>query len=113
LGILTIQEDFSLNKGDLLVLISAIAFAFHIIYTGTFVRKIEPIGFTIVQLFVGGIITSVRLPKGILIWSSILFTALLATAFMFTIQSLAQQYIGEEKISILFLLEPVLPAWLA
>jgi drug/metabolite transporter (DMT)-like permease len=116
LAILTLHKNLSLNKGDFFVLISSIAFALHILFTGKFVKKVDPIGLTIAQLLICGILSiilafslesGIQIPQGTVVWSTILFTALLATAFMFTVQSLAQQYISEEKISIIFLLEPI------
>ena len=39
IGILSLEADFSINFGDFLTMICAFGFAFHIFFTGEFVKK--------------------------------------------------------------------------
>ena len=44
-------------------------------------------------------------------WEGVLFCALLATAFMYAVQSAAQKYLEEEKVALTYLFEPIFAAF--
>ena len=57
IGILSLEADFSINFGDFLTMICAFGFAFHIFFTGEFVKKNNAIVLTIVQFSVATILS--------------------------------------------------------
>lgn len=40
-------------------------------------------------------------------WSGVLFAAIPATAYMYAVQNAGQRYLGEEKVALTYLFEPV------
>jgi drug/metabolite transporter (DMT)-like permease len=123
LALLTLKSSLTLNMGDKWVMVCAVAFALHILLVGRYSGKTDAIALTLVQLFASGIWclaagllveSKIEIPTTAPIWEALLFTSLLATAFVYAAQTYAQQYISEEKTALIFLLEPVfacLAAW--
>jgi drug/metabolite transporter (DMT)-like permease len=113
--------DFkSVNKGDLLILGCAAAFAFHIIFLGkaTKAHAFQQIAFLQVATAAVLMLPSVPLLEHAHVtWTwrmiiAILVTALFCTTAAFTIQSWAQQYVSPTNTALILSLEPVF-AWLA
>jgi drug/metabolite transporter (DMT)-like permease len=109
----------SVNRGDLLTLGCAAAFAFHIIFLGRATQKhrFEQIAF--LQVIVAASLMFVTVPiveEAHVVWTPRVFTAiavtgLLGTAAAFTIQAWAQQFTPPSHTALIFALEPVF-AWL-
>jgi len=107
-----------INRGDLLTLGCAVAFAFQIIFMGRAMRThgFEPIA--TLQACVAAVLMAISVPlleKPHAVWSlrvvlAILVTGLLATAAAFTIQAWAQQFTPPTHTALIFVLEPVF-AW--
>ena len=57
IGILSLEADFSINFGDFLTIICAVGFAFHIFFTGEFVKKHNGIVLTVVQFTVAAVLS--------------------------------------------------------
>ncbi|MFQ8987123.1 MAG: DMT family transporter [Intestinibacter sp.] len=57
IGILSLDVDFTINFGDFLTIICAFGFAFHIFFTGEFVKKHNPIVLTVVQFSVATVLS--------------------------------------------------------
>jgi drug/metabolite transporter (DMT)-like permease len=118
LALLTLSSNLQLNIGDVWVFLSAILFAIYIIMVGRISRKCDGVLLSIIQfLIVGMLCTSYAGFKGELfvptqfkLWQAILFTALFATAFMYTVQNYYQKYISEITTSIIFSFEPLFAA---
>lgn len=136
LYLLTMGENTEFNKGDLLVLICAFAFAIHIVLTGRFVKALPITLLSIIQLSAVAIYSSAaawisdtpafyhvgapavtwqeQLSSPIIIWA-ILVAALLGTAYAFWAQSACQKIIEPHKVALVFATEPVFAhgaAWL-
>jgi len=47
------------------------------------------------------------IPNNFEAWRAILFTGILATAYMYSIQNIAQKYIEDEKVALTCLCEPI------
>lgn len=121
---LTTRDQFSLNRGDLIVLICAAAFACHIIFTAKVTQRFDSLSLTIVQLtvvallsFTSGIAADgnkvfdfrhLAVPD---ITAVILFMALFATAFAFLLQTRLQKETPATHVGIIFIMEPVFAAW--
>jgi drug/metabolite transporter (DMT)-like permease len=112
-----------LNRGDLWVLASTVAWAFHILLVGHYSPKHSVGALTFTQVAVTAGLTGLFLP---LLWVTkveapriewtgsvavaVVFTAVGATAIAFSIQVWAQRFTSPSHVAILFSLEPVFAA---
>lgn len=109
----------SVNRGDLLTLACAVAFAVQIILLGQATQRhgFEAIAFLQTAVAAGLMFATVPvMERPFVIWSpkvisAILITGLLGTAFAFTTQAWAQQFTPPSHTALIFALEPVF-AWL-
>ena len=111
-----------INKGDLLTLITAMAYAIHLLFTDKYVKSnIDPYILSFQQFLFVGIISFIfgeifKLPFSIssknIIWV-ILFLTLFPTISAFIIQLVAQKFTSPIKVSLIFALEPVFAALFA
>ncbi|WP_286239020.1 DMT family transporter [Neptuniibacter halophilus] len=133
---LTMGGALTLNRGDLLVLTCAFAFAVHIVLTGRFVDKMPVILLSIIQLFAVAIYSALaawlspdpafyhpeatpvswpdQLNQPVIIWA-LLVSALLGTAYAYWAQSACQTVIEPHKVALVFATEPIFAhasAWL-
>jgi drug/metabolite transporter (DMT)-like permease len=109
----------SVNRGDLLTVGCAVAFAVHIVTLGHYSGKIGFETLSLVQVATAAVLA------GSLCWWSesprwvwrpavvyaILVTGLLATAAAFTVQAWAQRFTSSTRTALIYTLEPVF-AWL-
>ncbi|MDM8534257.1 DMT family transporter [Clostridiaceae bacterium HSG29] len=121
LSLMSIKPGFKINIGDTLTLISAFAFATHIILTGEFSKEGKPILIGVIQIgvvgflglfstiFEGGFI----IPTEIIVWKNILFLAIVCTAAAFIIQTVAQKYTTATHTALIYITEPVFAAMFA
>ncbi len=106
------------NRGDLLTLFGAMAFAVHIVLVGTYTRRFSFLHLAPGQILVVGIMAALAVPfarTSTLHWTgrlvlAIVVTAILATAFAFSAQVWAQQYTPAAHTALIFALEPVFAA---
>jgi drug/metabolite transporter (DMT)-like permease len=109
----------SMNRGDVLTLGCAVAYAGHIVTLGHFSEKMSFEALSVIQ-----VATAAALAGALFWWAepahiawrpglvaAILVTGLLCTAWAFTVQAWAQQYTSPAKTALIFTLEPVF-AWL-
>ena len=114
----------ALNVGDLLVLVCAVLFAFHIIYVGRFTPHHSVAALSFVQVAATAVFSLLFLPLGHvtgleplrLVWTkgfiwAVIITAVGATAVAFSLQVWAQRFTTPTHTAILFSLEPVF-AWI-
>jgi drug/metabolite transporter (DMT)-like permease len=109
----------SVNRGDLLTLACAVAFAFQIIFLGRATQKyrFEPIAF--LQVGIAAVLMLLTIPlveQPHIQWTprvvtAIVVTGVLGTAVAFTVQAWAQQFTPPSHTALIFALEPVF-AWL-
>lgn len=123
LYLLTAGGTLTLNRGDLIVLICAAAFALHIVFTGRFTRVCDSFSLTIVELavvaalsFTFGLIFdgSAVIDRRLLAVDTIavvLFMGLVATALAFLLQTVLQKKTPATHVGIIYIMEPVFAAW--
>jgi drug/metabolite transporter (DMT)-like permease len=120
MGLMTLEGPLgAINRGDVLTLCCAAAFAGHIVTLGHFSEKMSFETLSVIQvgtaaLLAGSLFWLVESPR--LAWRpgvvvAILVTGLLATALAFSVQSWAQQYTTATRTALIYMLEPVF-AWL-
>jgi drug/metabolite transporter (DMT)-like permease len=108
----------AVNRGDLLTLFGAMAFAAHIVLVGTYTRRFSFLHLAPGQVLAVGIIATLAVPFGpswTLHWTgrlvfAVAVTAIFATAFAFGTQVWAQQYTPPAHTALIFALEPVFAA---
>jgi drug/metabolite transporter (DMT)-like permease len=108
----------AVNRGDVLTLFGAVAFAIHIVLVGAYTRRFSFLHLAPGQILVVGIIAALAIPFGpscLLHWTGRLVfaigvTAIFATAFCFGAQVWAQQYTPPAHTALIFALEPVFAA---
>lgn len=118
LGLLTLDGNLVLGKGDILTLICAVGFASHILTISTYAPKVNPINLTIVQLLVVAILSLITsfavetpvIPTGSFIWSRILFLAIVCTSGAFLIQNTAQKNTTASNAALILAGEPMFAA---
>ena len=113
--LLCINEEFTLSKGDALVGVCALVFSFHIICADHFVQNANPIGMSVIQLYVTALISAVvaaftENPS----WNDvraaivpILYCGLGSGAIGYTLQIVAQKVTEPAVASLLMSLEAV------
>ena len=108
------------NRGDLLTLACAAAFAGHIVALGEFTVRFPFEQLAVLQVGFAAVFTALAATGGEhirlrftpeLLWA-IAITAVLATALAFTVQAWAQQFTPASHVAIVFAAEPVF-AWIA
>ncbi|MBN1574846.1 MAG: DMT family transporter [Deltaproteobacteria bacterium] len=121
---LSVSDQFTINRGDVWVILCSVSVAFQVILTGWYAVRHDVYLLTLVQvitvLFFSGIATalvggavvplSILSPFVILV---IILMAVFATAFNFTVQVWAQQYTTPTRAAVIFTMEPVFAALFA
>ncbi|KAA0550167.1 DMT family transporter [Bacillus sp. BGMRC 2118] len=124
LFLLTVGDSFLVNKGDVLVLGCAIAFAMHIILTGKYTNDFPSMLLTITQITGVALFSSIGallfedwrvvFDKEVILQQDVLIalfvTAVLATAVAFFAQTKLQQYTTPTRVALIFAMEPVFAA---
>ncbi|MDQ7863126.1 DMT family transporter [Peribacillus frigoritolerans] len=122
LYLMTFADRSNLNIGDLLVFLCAISFAMQIITTAKYAKTLPALPLTLIQVstvsllsFVSAFIfkenhsvifsSEVMLQKDV--WTALLVTAALATAFAFFAQTFFQAYTTPTRVALIFSMEPV------
>ncbi|CAH0216675.1 MULTISPECIES: DMT family transporter [Bacillaceae] len=125
LYLMTFADRSNLNIGDLLVFLCAISFAMQIITTARYAKTLPALPLTLIQVstvsllsFVSAFIfnenhsvifsSEVMLQKDV--WTALLVTAALATAFAFFAQTFFQAYTTPTRVALIFSMEPVFAA---
>lgn len=112
--------DFArVNRGDVLSLACAIAFAFQIVFLGRASQRFPFRQIAVLQVGVAAVLMAVSVPfleKPHLrptetVVGCVLITGVLGTALAFTVQAWAQQFTPATHAALIFTLEPVF-AWL-
>ena len=111
---LTLKEDvFFLSFGDVLSLICALFYAFHIVSLGKFSKESDVSVINAVQMGVAFIFSSISFPMfetfpqhiSMEAWGSILFIAIFSTCIAFGMQTIAQQYTSANAASLIMCTE--------
>lgn len=115
LYLLCMNESLTLSKGDFTVLISAIAFAVHILAIDHFAPKVDCVKLSCIQFLVGGSICIICMfifekpdINSILnAWLPILYAGALSGGVGYTLQTVAQKWTKPSVASLLMSLESV------
>ncbi len=115
LYLLCMNESFSIGKGDMIVLISAIAYAVHIIAIGHFAPKVDCVKLSCLQFLVCGVISVVvmfifekpNLQNILNAWLPIIYAGALSGGVGYTLQTVAQKWTKPSVASLLMSLESV------
>lgn len=118
LYLLSINEDFSISNGDLLVLIGSVGWAVHILLIDNFTKKIDPLKLSSVQFATCSILSLVMAiifedinMVGISgAMASILYGGLLSVGVAYTLQVVAQKNAKPSHAAILLSMESVFGA---
>ena len=123
LALLSLKNGLAIAPGDLLVFCCALAFAAHILLTGRFAPRFDPVLLTFGQVVVVMLLSGVAAllfdvrPSGSLIslfaglnrqvLFAAAFTGLFATALAFGVQTVAQRFTSSTHTALIFAAEPV------
>ena len=113
LYLLSINDDFSIAKGDLLQLICAVFFAAHVLVIGYVAKRMDPLKLSLIQYFVCTILSFfIAVAIEVINWQMIVDTAipLLYAGIMsigvgYTLQVVAQQHAKSSHAAIILGLE--------
>lgn len=108
-GVISLKLTAEVNLGDLLTLLCAVGFAFHIFYTAQFVKDEDPILLTIIQMATAAILgLIVVLFKGETSFSmnvegisNVLYLGVFSTTIAFLLQTFSQKYTTETNAAII------------
>jgi drug/metabolite transporter (DMT)-like permease len=108
----------SFSQGDMLVALSAVAWAAHVVITGSAARFARPIGFTALQFTVaaalaasGAMLFETATFAGVVAAApDIAYVGLLSSALTFTLLSVALQYTPPSEVAVIVSLETVFAA---
>ncbi|KQB98630.1 DMT family transporter [Pedobacter sp. Hv1] len=119
LFIISIKGDFSVNIGDVYTIAGAFGFAFYLIRVEKHSRNLN-IASTIVPMFGACTLltliwalsdsSTVWVPNNATFWWGVGFCSLFSTAYMYSVSNIAQKYLSAERVSIIYLFEPVFGA---
>lgn len=115
IGLLSLQSSFSMNIGDILTILCAIAFAFDIFYTNKFVQKEDAILLTVIQFVFAALISILFvLIRGDLPTSmeaegvySIVYLAIFSTIIAYLFQNIAFKYTTATQGAVILSMESV------
>ena len=119
LALLSIR-GWSVGFGELLVFVSAIFFAIHIIALSKWSAGRDAYAMTVVQLAMCAILSGIAsIPSGyspppdLGVWAVVVFTAVFATAIAFIIQTWSQAHMSATKVAVILTMEVVFAALFA
>lgn len=121
---LTMTDSAALNIGDGLILICAIGFALHIIFTGKYSSNYPSLLLTVIQISTVSILSiffalmtedwkQAINPDVLLkgnVFAALLITSVFATAIAFFAQTNFQKYTTPTRVALIFAMEPVFAA---
>ncbi|CAM3254851.1 DMT family transporter [Brevibacillus invocatus] len=121
IGLLTLNSQLEISRGDLLCILGAVFYAIHIIVTGRWANQSDPLQLGVYQLgFTGllGLLFSLaletpRLPVTPEAWFAVLMLGIFCSAVGFVVQTVAQQYTTPTHTALIFSMEPVLAVAIA
>lgn len=115
LYLLCVGEDFTVNKGDMLVLLCSFAFTIHITFVDKVSQRIDGVVISCIQLFICGLISVPgMLLFEVIDWNlimqcsiPILYAGVLSCGVAYTLQIVAQKYTEPTVASMIMSLESV------
>lgn len=121
IGLLTVSDSFQLSLGDLLCIVCALLYSFHIILTGKLTKEVDSIALGVLQLgfcaawgfLFSFLFEKPQLPHTTEAWIAVLALSIVCSALGFIIQTIAQQYTSPTHTGLIFSLEPIFSALFA
>ena len=112
---------FSFNIGDLMTVLNSVSYAVLLLLTSDYVKEHDPTQLSIVQMYIVSIFGFIAAiifdkwdtPMSLLSFNSLMFSAVLCTAFAFWMQATAQKFTSASHIALIFTMEPVFGAFTA
>lgn len=109
IALLSLQLSGEVNIGDILTLLCAFAFAFHIFYTARFVEGEDAVLLTLVQMGTAALVgISVMMGRGETNFSfepdalmPLIYLGVFSTTIAYLLQTMAQKFITETKAAII------------
>lgn len=122
LYLLCMQGSFSLRQGDLLVLLSSLCFALHILVIDHFTDRVSGVTLSCIQFFVCALLSSVlmflfekpALSEILAAWLPIVYAGVFSSGIAYTLQIIGQKGTDPTIASLILSLESVvsvLAAW--
>ncbi len=123
LYLLCMQGTFALGKGEILVMLCAVAFSVHILVIDYFAPYVDCVKMSCIQFFICGIVCSVpaflfenpQIPNMLQAWMPILYAGVLSSGVAYTLQIVGQKNMNPTVASLLLSMEScfsVLAGWL-
>lgn len=114
-GVLSLNEHFSLGFGDFLTILCAVGFAFQIVLTGVFVKKCRSTVLNFMQMGTSFLLSFICMilageyhieatRNG---WVSVLYLGIVSTTVCYFLQTTCQKYVDETKAAIILSMESV------
>ncbi len=117
MGMLSLQGDLSVNKGDVLTLICAVGFALHMIYIDKYTQQGDPVALTVLQLAFAALFSWLLapfldggFPVGAFqpnVIGAMLYLGVFSTMIGFLLQNVCQKYTPPSTASLLLSMESV------
>lgn len=122
LYLLCIQDGFSIGRGDILVMICAVLFSFHILVIDYFSPKTDGVKLSCIQFFVAGILSGIpalllenpQFSSICAAWKPILYAGVMSCGVAYTLQIIGQKDMNPTVASLILSLEScisVLAGW--
>ncbi|HEY4898534.1 MAG TPA: DMT family transporter [Candidatus Nanopelagicaceae bacterium] len=116
MGILSLN-GFSIGLGDFLVLVSALLFALHIIGLSQWSPGRDAYALTLVQMATVGALAllcsmkdGLQVPHDRGVWVAVIYSAILASAYAFMVQTWAQSFMSATNVGIVLTMEYIFAA---
>ena len=113
-------RGWEVGIGEAVVFVSAIAFAAHIVTLSKWSLGFDAYALTIVQLSICALLTGVisigqgyEKPTDSGVWGVVIFTAVIATAVAFIVQTWSQAHMSSTKVAVILTMEVVFAALFA
>ncbi len=112
---LCITDGFSIGMGDVLVLVCAVVFSFHILAIDYFAPKVDGVKMSCIQFWVCGILCAIpmfltedpQISQILAAWMPIAYAGVLSCGVAYTLQIVAQKNVEPTVASLLLSLESV------
>ncbi|MEL3906475.1 MAG: DMT family transporter [Treponema sp.] len=110
------DADVAVNVGDLLALASSLIFALYLVYVGRYINVLDPMLFTIGNLFFGGVYAGIYTyffeDNSGTVWNmhsifSVLYLAVICMAITNVLQAVGQRHAPPSTTALIFSLESV------
>jgi len=118
LFLLTYDFETKMNIGDIITIITALSYAFHVVLASRFIKKADAITLVTYQFFAAAVVGLIAffftnqetVTISIKAWGSLIYLGLIGTLFCYFVTVWVMQYVSALKVAIIFSLEPVFAA---